>query len=150
MMFGFGVIGIFLYNVCFFVVFVWMLVGCIVLFVVLNLVVIVVLLLVVVCECLLLLCWVGIVVVLCGVLVVISCGDWLCVLIDFGNMFGVGECFMLCVVLSWVVYIVIGWCVFDGLLLFVVIMYVVFWGFVLLFVVYLFDVMVIGGMLLMW
>ena len=59
--------------------------------------------------------WAGIAVALFGALVVISRGDLLRVLTDLGNTFGSGERFMLCAVLSWAAYTVIGRRALDGL-----------------------------------
>ena len=83
--------------------------------------------------------WAGIAVALFGALVVISRGDLLRVLTDLGNTFGSGERFMLCAVLSWAAYTVIGRRALDGLSPLAATTYAALWGLALLIVAHLFG-----------
>ncbi|UXU90987.1 DMT family transporter [Burkholderia sp. S-53] len=137
--FALGATGIFLYNVCFFAALARMPAGRTALFVALNPVATAVLLSVVTRERLSLSRWAGIAVALCGALVVISRGEWLRVLTDLGNTFGAGERFMLCAVLSWAAYTVIGRRALDGLSPLAATTYATLWGLALLIVAHLFG-----------
>ncbi|ABB11809.1 DMT family transporter [Burkholderia lata] len=136
--FGLGATGIFLYNVCFFAALARMPAGRTALFVALNPVATAVLLSIVVRgERLSLSRWAGIAVALFGALVVISRGELLRVLTDLGNTFGAGERYMLCAVLSWAAYTVIGRRALDGLSPLAATTYAALWGLALLIVAHL-------------
>ncbi|KFG93806.1 membrane protein [Burkholderia paludis] len=138
--FGLGATGIFLYNVCFFAALARMPAGRTALFVALNPVATAVLLsLLVRGERLSAARWGGIGVALFGALVVISRGELLRVLTDLGNTFGAGERYMLCAVLSWAAYTVIGRRALDGLSPLTATTYATLWGLALLLVANLFD-----------
>ena len=149
--FGLGATGIFLYNVCFFAALARMPAGRTALFVALNPVATAVLLSIVVRgEHLSLSRWAGIAVALFGALVVISRGDLLRVLTDLGNTFGSGERFMLCAVLSWAAYTVIGRRALDGLSPLAATTYAALWGLALLIVAHLFGSPAGNGTPLTW
>ncbi|KMK98891.1 MULTISPECIES: DMT family transporter [Burkholderia] len=149
--FGLGATGIFLYNVCFFAALARMPAGRTALFVALNPVATAVLLSIVVRgERLSLSRWAGIAVALFGALVVISRGEWLRVLTDLGNTFGAGERFMLCAVLSWAAYTVIGRRALDGLSPLAATTYAALWGLALLVVAHLFGSPAGSGTPLTW
>ncbi|GAU04464.1 DMT family transporter [Burkholderia stabilis] len=148
--FALGATGIFLYNVCFFAALARMPAGRTALFVALNPVATAVLLSVVMRERLSLSRWAGIAVALFGALVVISRGEWLRVLTDLGNTFGAGERTMLCAVLSWAAYTVIGRRALDGLSPLAATTYATLWGLALLVVAHLFGPGASGGMPLTW
>ncbi|WP_423762950.1 DMT family transporter [Burkholderia sp. NLJ2] len=148
--FALGATGIFLYNVCFFAALARMPAGRTALFVALNPVATAVLLSVVMRERLSPSRWAGIAVALFGALVVISRGEWLRVLTDLGNTFGAGERYMLCAVLSWSAYTVIGRRALDGLSPLAATTYATLWGLALLVVAHLFGPGASGGMRLTW
>ncbi|QVN21877.1 DMT family transporter [Burkholderia pyrrocinia] len=148
--FALGATGIFLYNVCFFAALARMPAGRTALFVALNPVATAVLLSVVVRERLSPARWAGIAVALFGALVVISRGEWLRVLTDLGNTFGAGERYMLCAVLSWAAYTVIGRRALDGLSPLAATTYATLWGLALLVVAHLFGPSTSGGTPLTW
>lgn len=148
--FALGATGIFLYNVCFFAALARMPAGRTALFVALNPVATAVLLSVVMRERLSLSRWAGIAVALFGALVVISRGEWLRVLTDLGNTFGAGERTMLCAVLSWAAYTVIGRRALDGLSPLAATTYATLWGLALLVVAHLFSPDASGGTPLTW
>lgn len=149
--FGLGATGIFLYNVCFFAALARMPAGRTALFVALNPVATAVLLSIVVRgERLSLSRWAGIAVALFGALVVISRGELLRVLTDLGNTFGAGERFMLCAVLSWAAYTVIGRRALDGLSPLAATTYAALWGLALLVVAHLFGSPADSGTPLTW
>ncbi|HIC7211758.1 DMT family transporter [Burkholderia stabilis] len=148
--FGLGATGIFLYNVCFFAALARMPAGRTALFVALNPVATAVLLSVVVRERLSLSRWAGIAVALFGAVVVISRGELLRVLTDLGNTFGAGERFMLCAVLSWAAYTVIGRRALDGLSPLAATTYATLWGLALLIVAHLSGSHASGSAPLTW
>ncbi|NTX27228.1 DMT family transporter [Burkholderia pyrrocinia] len=148
--FALGATGIFLYNVCFFAALARMPAGRTALFVALNPVATAVLLSVVVRERLSPARWAGIAVALFGALVVISRGELLRVLTDLGNTFGAGERYMLCAVLSWAAYTVIGRRALDGLSPLAATTYATLWGLALLVVAHLFGPSTSGGTPLTW
>ncbi|MCA8270993.1 DMT family transporter [Burkholderia sp. AU30280] len=149
--FGLGATGIFLYNVCFFAALARMPAGRTALFVALNPVATAVLLSIVVRgERLSLSRWAGIAVALSGALVVISRGELLRVLTDLGNTFGAGERAMLCAVLSWAAYTVIGRRALDGLSPLAATTYAALWGLALLIVAHLFGSPASSGAPLTW
>ncbi|AFQ50698.1 hypothetical protein GEM_4308 [Burkholderia cepacia GG4] len=148
--FALGATGIFLYNVCFFAALARMPAGRTALFVALNPVATAVLLSVVVRERLSPARWAGIAVALVGALVVISRGQLLRVLTDLGDTFGAGERAMLCAVLSWAAYTVIGRRALDGLSPLAATTYATLWGLALLIVAHLFGPHAGGGAPLTW
>ncbi|AOR69949.1 hypothetical protein BBJ41_20310 [Burkholderia stabilis] len=148
--FGLGATGIFLYNVCFFAALARMPAGRTALFVALNPVATAVLLSVVLRERLSLSRWAGIAVALFGAVVVISRGELLRVLTDLGNTFGAGERYMLCAVLSWAAYTVIGRRALDGLSPLAATTYATLWGLALLVVAHLFGSHASGSAPLTW
>ena len=148
--FALGATGIFLYNVCFFAALARMPAGRTALFVALNPVATAVLLSVVVRERLSPARWGGIAVALFGALVVISRGQLLRVLTDLGDTFGGGERYMLCAVLSWAAYTVIGRRALDGLSPLAATAYATLWGLALLIVAHLFSPHAGAGAPLTW
>ncbi|VWB11570.1 DMT family transporter [Burkholderia lata] len=149
--FGLGATGIFLYNVCFFAALARMPAGRTALFVALNPVATAVLLSIVVRgERLSPSRWAGIAVALFGALVVIIRGELLRVLTDLGSTFGAGERYMLCAVLSWAAYTVIGRRALDGLSPLAATTYAALWGLALLIVAHLFGSPARSGTPLTW
>lgn len=148
--FGLGATGIFLYNVCFFAALARMPAGRTALFVALNPVATAVLLSVILRERLSLSRWAGIAVALFGAVVVISRGELLRVLTDLGNTFGAGERYMLCAVLSWAAYTVIGRRALDGLSPLAATTYATLWGLALLIVAHLSGSHASGSAPLTW
>ena len=148
--FALGATGIFLYNLCFFAALARMPAGRTALFVALNPVATAVLLSVVVRERLSAGRWAGIAIALFGALVVISRGQVLRALTDLGDTFGGGERFMLCAVLSWAAYTVIGRRALDGLSPLAATTYATLWGLALLIVAQLLGPHAGGGAPLTW
>ncbi|WP_175968424.1 DMT family transporter [Burkholderia sp. BCC0322] len=149
--FGLGATGIFVYNMCFFAALARMPAGRTALFVALNPVATAVLLSIVVRgERLSPSRWAGIAVALFGALVVISRGELLRVLTDLGTTFGTGERTMLCAVLSWAAYTVIGRRALDGLSPLAATTYAALWGLALLIVAHLFGSPASSGAPLTW
>ncbi|MGU7768928.1 DMT family transporter [Burkholderia sp. MR1-5-21] len=148
--FALGVTGIFLYNLCFFAALARMPAGRTALFVALNPVATALLLSVVFRERLSLTRWAGIAVALVGALVVISRGDLLLVLTDLRNTFGPGERYMLCAVLSWAAYTIIGRYALNGLSPLASTTYATLWGLLLLLGASLLDTHAGSGIHLTW
>ncbi|KWO14728.1 hypothetical protein WM27_30130 [Burkholderia ubonensis] len=130
--FALGVTGIFLYNLCFFAALARMPAGRTALFVALNPIATAILLSAVFRERLAPSRWAGIALALFGALVVISRGQLVMVVTDLHSTFGAGERYMLCAVVSWAAYTVIGRYALDGLSPLVSTTYATLWGLVLL------------------
>ena len=141
-----GSTGVFLYNMSFFAALARMPAGRTALFVALNPIVTALMLVLLFRERLSATRWAGITIALCGAVIVISRGDVIGVLKDVSASFGRGELAMLCAVVSWAVYTIIGRYALKGLSPLAATTYAAIWGLALLTVAALFEHQpVIGG-----
>ncbi len=148
--FGLGATGIFVYNISFFAALARMPAGRTALFVALNPVATALLLAIVFRERLSPARWAGIALALVGALVVISRGELLAALTDLRSTFGDGERAMLCAVVSWAAYTVIGRTALEGLSPLASTTCAALWGLALLLAASLFDTHVSTGFHLTW
>ena len=137
--FALGLTGIFTYNLCFFSALSEMPASRTALFVAFNPIATALLLAILYKEKLSLQKLLGISIAVLGALTVISNGHLLSVYQDISQTFGRGELAMLCAVLSWAAYTVVGRKALFGLSPLVSTTYAAIWGLVLLLAVWLFN-----------
>lgn len=130
--FALGVTGIFIYNLTFFAALAHMPAGRSALFIALNPVVTAIALAVIFQERLSKRKWIGIVIAFLGAVIVITRGDLGGALHDLSRSLGVGELIMLCAVVSWAAYTIIGRHALRGLSPIAATCYASLWGFLLL------------------
>jgi drug/metabolite transporter (DMT)-like permease len=130
-----GATGIFLYNVSFFTALSYIPAGRTALFVALNPIVTALILAAFFHERLSPQQWFGIFIALCGAIIVISRGDIAAMIEDVSSSFGFGELAMMCAVLSWAAYTIIGRYALKGLSPIAATTYAALWGLALLILV---------------
>jgi len=137
--FALGLTGIFTYNLCFFTALSEMPASRTALFVAFNPIATAILLAILYREKLSLQKLLGISIAVVGALTVISDGHLLSVIQDITQAFGSGELAMLCAVISWAAYTVVGRKALLGLSPLVSTTYAAIWGLLLLISVFIFD-----------
>lgn len=137
--FTLGLTGIFIYNLCFFNALSEMSASRTALFVAFNPIATALLVSLIYREKLSIQRLLGISVAIFGALTVISNGHLLLVIQDISQTFAHGELFMLCAVLAWAIYTVVGRKALLGLSPLVSTTYAAIWGLMLLLLVWLFN-----------
>jgi drug/metabolite transporter (DMT)-like permease len=137
--FALGLTGIFTYNLCFFTALSEMPASRTALFVAFNPIATAILLAILYREKLSLQKLLGISIAVVGALTVISNGHLISVIQDITQAFGSGELAMLCAVISWAAYTVVGRKALVGLSPLVSTTYAAIWGLLLLITVFIFD-----------
>ena len=127
-----GATGIFFYNLCFFTALSSLPAGRTALLVALNPIVTALLLGLLFKERLGLVRWCGIALAFIGAAIIVSRGELTAALQDLSGTFGQGELYMLCAVLSWAAYTIIGRNALRGLSALAATTYAALWGLVLL------------------
>lgn len=137
--FALGLTGIFTYNLCFFTALSEMPASRTALFVAFNPIATAILLAILYREKLSIQKLFGISIAVVGALTVISNGHLISVIQDITQAFGSGELAMLCAVISWAAYTVVGRKALVGLSPLVSTTYAAIWGLLLLITVFIFD-----------
>lgn len=137
--FALGATGVFLYNLCFFAALSLLPAGRTALLVSLNPIMTALMLGLVFGERLGLIRWLGIALAFVGAAIIVTRGDLTAAVYDLSSTFGQGEVYMICAVMSWAAYTIIGRYALKGLSPIAATTYAALWGLVLLTITLLLD-----------
>lgn len=137
--FALGATGVFLYNLCFFAALSLLPAGRTALLVSLNPIMTALMLGLLFGERLGLIRWMGITLAFIGAAIIVTRGDLSAATYDLSSAFGQGEVYMICAVISWAAYTIIGRYALKGLSAIAATTYAAMWGLLLLIITLLFD-----------